>query len=161
MDDFRAGITFHDPMPEPLMVGDVAVNFISLNHPGNGYGYRFEQDGKRLAFITDNEIGVAYQGGNTYEELRQFCDSCDVLVHDAQYLPSEINAHKGWGHSTYEEVVELAAKAHIPHILLTHHDPERNDDGCQDILESAREYILAKGYHIFCELAIEGQTLVL
>jgi phosphoribosyl 1,2-cyclic phosphodiesterase len=161
MDDFRASIHFQEPIPKPMIAGEVKIDTINLNHPGNGYGYRFEQHGKRLAFITDNEIGLQYQGGNSLEELRDFCSGCDVLVHDAQYLPSEIAAHHGWGHSTYEEVADLAAEAGVAHILLTHHDPERDDDGCQILLERARQYIANRGYHIFCELAIEGQSLVL
>jgi len=161
MDDFRASIKFHEALPRPLIIGGVIVEAISLNHPGNGFGYRFEQDGKKLAFITDNEIGLQYQGGNTPAEIRDFCLGCDVLIHDAQYLPREITAHHGWGHSTYKEVADLAADAGVPHILLTHHDPERNDDGCQELLEEARQYIADQGFHIFCELAIENQSIVL
>lgn len=161
MDDFRAVIRFHEPLPKPLWIGNIKIETITLNHPGNGFGYRFEQDGKRLAFVTDNEIGLQYQGGNSPGELREFCRGCDVLIHDAQYLPEEIATHHGWGHSTYEEVAELAVSAGVPHILLTHHDPERDDDGCQDLLEAAREYILDRGHHLFCELAIEGQSLIL
>jgi len=161
MDDFRAAIHFHDELPRPLIVGGVIIEAINLNHPGNGYGYRFEQDGKRIAFITDNEIGLQYPGGNTMNELREFCAGCDILVHDAQYLPDELPIHHGWGHSTFQEVADLAAEAGVPHILLTHHDPERDDESCQLLLEDARQYVADHGYHIFCELAIENQTLIL
>jgi len=161
MDDFRAVFKFHEVLPHPLIIGGVTIESVSLNHPGNGFGYRFEKDGHRIAFITDNEIGLQYQGGQSLDELVDFCKGCDILIHDAQYLPSEIKAHHGWGHSTYEEVADLAAEAGVPHIVLTHHDPERDDEGCQKLLEQALQYIAARGYHIFCELAIENQSLVL
>ncbi len=161
MDDFRAVIKFYEPMPKPLIIGNLSIDTINLNHPGNGFGYRFDLDNKSFAFITDNEIGMNYPGGNTIEELREFCRDCDVLVHDAQYLPSEIVQHKGWGHSTYIEAIELAVKAKVNHLILTHHDPERDDDAAQALVEVARDYILSKGYSLFCELGIEGQSLVL
>jgi len=161
MDNFRASIRFNDNLPRPLIVDDLTIETINLNHPGNGYGYRFERDGRRVAFITDNEIGLQYNGGNTLDELSTFCRDCDILIHDAQYLPQEIERHHGWGHSTYQEVADLAAEANVPYILLTHHDPERDDDGCQRLLDDARQYIADCGYDIFCELAIENQSLVL
>ena len=36
---------------------------------------------------------------------------------------------RGWGHSTYEEVVALAQEAEVHNLLLTHHDPCRSDGG--------------------------------
>lgn len=161
MDDFRAKISIIEPLPKPLIIKDLKINSISLNHPGNGYGYRFDLEGKSFAFVTDNEIGMSYPGGNEIGELQEFCRNCDVLIHDAQYLPSEIANHKGWGHSTYEEAIELAVKAGVKHLVLTHHDPERDDEAIQELIDTAREYILAKEYPLFCELGIEGQSLVL
>lgn len=161
MDDFRALIKFYEPLPKPLLIGNLEIDSIPLNHPGNGYGYRFDLDGKSFAFITDNEIGTEYPGGNTLAELQEFCNNCDVLIHDAQYLPSEIKQHKGWGHSTYIEAIELAAKSNVKHLVFTHHDPERDDEAIQELIESAREYVIEKGYSLFCELGIEGQSLVL
>lgn len=161
MDDFRATIRYIEPLPKPLIIGSLKINSISLNHPGNGYGYRFDLDGKSFAFVTDNEIGLEYAGGNTLGEMTEFCRNCDVLVHDAQYLPSEIEQHKGWGHSTYVEAIELAVHANVKHLVLTHHDPERDDDSIIELLDSAREYILQRGYSLLCELGVEGQSLVL
>ncbi len=159
MDDFRAEITFHDKLPEPFEIGDIRVVSMRLNHPGNGYAYRFEHNGRRVAFITDNELGLQYQGGNTPEEIEAFCRGVDVLIHDAQFLPSEIEAHRGWGHSTYDEAVDLAHQAGVPHILLTHHDPERDDDDCDALLVEANKYVADRGYKVKCEMAIEGRSL--
>lgn len=161
MDDFRATFEVYDHMPDLLQIGNVAVSTLNLNHPGNGFGYSFEQEGHKLAFVTDNELGLLYPGGNSREQIVHFLRECNVLIHDGQYLPSEIKMHKGWGHSTYEEVADLANEAGVPHILLTHHDPERDDEGCQALLDAAREYIAVKGYNIYCELAVEGQGFVL
>ncbi len=158
-DALRADIEFHDKMPKPLIIKDIKIETMNLNHPGNGYAFRFENNNKRVAFITDNELGLQYEGGNSVDEIERFCRGVDVLIHDAQFLPSEIEAHRTWGHSTYAEVADLADQAGVPHIVLTHHAPERNDDACDVLLKEALDYIAEKGYEIKCELAVEGGSL--
>ncbi len=153
----HANISFNPDFPIPFVIDNVNIFSINLNHPGNGFGYRFEQNDHKIAFITDNELGMDYEGGSSQDEFIQFCKECDTLIHDAQYLPSEIETHKGWGHSTYQEVADLARSAGVPHIILCHHDPERNDDQCDKLLEDAKNY--CKQFNITCELAIEGQRL--
>jgi phosphoribosyl 1,2-cyclic phosphodiesterase len=159
MDNFRAGIQFHDRLPDPLVLGDVTVHSLTLNHPGNGFAFKFTQAGKSFAFITDNELGMQYEGGNTASGITKFCHGSDLLVHDAQYLVLEITSHRGWGHSTYGEVADLAHRAQVPRVLLTHHDPERDDAGCEALLAEALRYIKKKGYRIACDLAVEGLSL--
>ncbi|MBW1791921.1 MAG: hypothetical protein JRJ14_06605 [Deltaproteobacteria bacterium] len=34
---------------------------------------------------------------------------------------------KGWGHSSWEQALEVAEKAEVKKIALFHHDPEHND----------------------------------
>ena len=158
-DNFRAKIDFHSDLPVPLDLNGVKIETLSLNHPGNGWAFKFINEGRSFALITDNEIGLKYEGGNTPEKLVNYCMGIDVLIHDAQYLPSEIEAHRGWGHSTYEEVIDIAGRAGVPTVYFTHHDPERDDDGCERMLEAAREYIASKELNIECYLAVEGGEL--
>ena len=98
-------------------------------------------------------------GGNTREELISFCEGLNVLIHDAQYLPSEIEARRGWGHSTYEEVIDIASQAGVRRIYFTHHDPEREDDACDQLLDDARKCVESKRLDIECHLAVEGSEL--
>ncbi|MDP8240364.1 MAG: MBL fold metallo-hydrolase [Candidatus Hatepunaea meridiana] len=158
MDDLRADIEFHDELINPLILGSLKITTMNLNHPGNGYAYLFECGGKRVAFVTDNELGLQYPGGNTPKDIISFCQGVDVLIHDAQFTPDEIEKRRGWGHSTYVEVADLAHKAGVPHIYLTHHAPEREDNDCEIILKEANRYIKKKKYNLSCELAIEGDS---
>lgn len=156
MDDFRSEISFNREIPAPQHLGDLAISILNLNHPGNGFAYRFDYKGHSLVFITDNELGMVYKGGNTHPEIVKFCKDVDVLIHDAQYLPSEILSHRGWGHSTYREVIDLGIESGARKLVFTHHDPERNDNRCDSLLSEAREYISQNNLSIHCDLAIEG-----
>jgi len=160
MDVLRADCTFNNILPDPLVIAGVKISTLPLNHPGSGYAYRLEQAGKSVTFITDNEIGAGYNGGgHSPEQLVEFCRGTDVLIHDGQYLPEEIPSHKGWGHSSYDTVLDLAHSAGLKTVYLTHHDPERSDDQCDELLKSARAYIAEHKYKIDCYLAIEGDSI--
>jgi phosphoribosyl 1,2-cyclic phosphodiesterase len=159
LNNLKAEIKFNKTLPDNLVLGGITITNIKLNHPGNGFGYKFEENGKSIAFITDNELGLQYNNGNSMSEIQDFCKGVDILIHDAQYLPSEIESHRNWGHSTYKEVIDLASIIGIPCVLLTHHAPERTDNECDKIVSEANNYIEEKGCEIKCELAIEGNSV--
>ena len=53
----------------------------------------------------------------------------DVLIHDAQYSRDELRHGKqGWGHSAWENVVQLALEAQVKQLYLFHHDPAATDE---------------------------------
>jgi ribonuclease BN (tRNA processing enzyme) len=62
----------------------------------------------------------------------------DLLIHDAQYLPEEYPAKVGWGHSTFAAAAALAAAAGVRRLVLTHHDPARDDLGVARLERRAR-----------------------
>ncbi len=52
----------------------------------------------------------------------------DLLVHDAQYTAEELRTHRGWGHSSFDQAMQVAEMAGVKHLAMTHHDPEHDDD---------------------------------
>ncbi|MBW1787695.1 MAG: MBL fold metallo-hydrolase, partial [Deltaproteobacteria bacterium] len=106
---------------EALYIDDVVIDAINLHHPQGGFAYRLEENGKSLVFMTDNEITA----GNLPPEQIEFCRGADILIHDAQYTPEEMDLRKGWGHSDYATALDLAEKAEAKRLILTHHDPKR------------------------------------
>ena len=54
-------------------------------------------------------------------------ENADLLIHDAQYTRYELKEKKGWGHSSWEQAVEVARQANVKRLALFHHDPEHND----------------------------------
>jgi ribonuclease BN (tRNA processing enzyme) len=70
--------------------------------------------------------------------LREIARHADVLVYDAQYTPEEYPRRKGWGHSTWQEAVAVAAEAQVGRLVLFHHDPDRDDQALDEIVARAR-----------------------
>ena len=143
-DQLKAQISFLNRVArKPLSLHGINIDTITLNHPQGGVGYRLREGENSLVFITDNELGIG--GESRFQDFVQFCQGCNLLIHDAQYLPEEMEHHLGWGHSTYEEVVNLAVAAKAQKLVLTHHDPGRTDAGVRQILERARQQAASQG----------------
>ena len=137
-----------------LDLDGVLIDSIHLNPPQGGLAFRFREGKHTMVFMTDNELGAAR--GRRIPEFVEFVGGCDLLIHDAQYLPEEISERRGWGHSTYDEVVALAQEAEVHNLLFTHHDPGRSDAGVEKIVALAREMMAAHGKLRYVDAAREG-----
>ena len=128
---------------------DVRFGYYRHNHPGGAYSYRWDGYGRSVAICTDVEHGERLD-----EDLIAFCQGVDVLVHEAQYTDEELESHRGWGHSSYTQALEVAQRAGAKQLYVTHHDPDHDDA----FLRAVEEEYRAKwsGFH----LAREGREVM-
>jgi len=120
-------------------VGDVKVSTIKQQHPGDSWGYCFQQGGKRIIFSSDSE-----HGPEAREEGYPFVDffrNADVLIFDGQYTFEEAtNEKKNWGHSDHMTAVELAARAKVRQLIVFHHEPAYTDAEIEELHQAALRY---------------------
>ena len=135
------------------------VKSIRTNHHGEGHGYKIENNGKTLYYITDNELYPPTGQNTGFDEFVKFCKGADILIHDAQYIEEDMPAKHGWGHSLVSHSCELAIAARVKHLVLFHHDQERTDDQI-DAIETEAKALLGK-HGIECTAAYEGLELTL
>ena len=139
-DDLKAEMAYLDTLNKgPLEVDGVVIDSIPLQHPQGGFGFRFREGNKTLVFITDNELTEEAWAGRHPGEYAKFCKEADVLIHDAQYTPKELEKRKGWGHSDYVSTVDLALKANVRKLVLFHHDPSRKYHEVDAIISHCQE----------------------
>lgn len=100
------------------------MSTIRLNHPGGSYGYRMEAFGRVIVVCTD----VEYENGVIGDDVVEFARGADLLIHDAQYTNEELERFRGWGHSTFDQAMEVAERAEVKLLAMTHHDPEHDDE---------------------------------
>ena len=93
------------------------------NHPGGAYSFRIERNGKVLVVCTDVEHGEQID-----PRLVELARGADLLVHDAQYTAEELQKRRGWGHSSFDQAMQLAEMAGVKRLALTHHDPDHDDE---------------------------------
>lgn len=116
-----------DDIEATLSGENIHIRRATINHPGGGSAYRIEDEGTSCAYITDNELEPPGKVATSYDQWVEFCRDVDVLIHDAQYLESDMPHKHGWGHSLVSQVRQLAVDAEVGCLAMFHHDPDRTD----------------------------------
>lgn len=143
-------------------IGSATIRHIELDHPGGATGFRIDDaDGTSICYLTDNELDPPGARVTTVDQLARFAAGTDLLVHDAQYLPDDMPAKRGWGHSVVDDVLALAALAEARTVALHHHDPDRDDEALDRIGEDAARRARERAPALQAIVAREGLTLTL
>jgi phosphoribosyl 1,2-cyclic phosphodiesterase len=129
LDAMGARIDFLTSASDCVIEGQAKVCALKHHHPGDAYSFRIDDpDGRSLVFCTDVE-----HGDRVDEGIVALARGADLLIHEGQYTPEELSAHRGWGHSTWEQAVEVAERAGVKRLVVTHHDPDHDDVFLRDI----------------------------
>ena len=165
-EELQARIDFQELAEERRAGSGYEVSAIAVRHPGGALGYRFTErnggDGG-LVYVSDNELNplARYDDPPRWRErFVEFARGANVLVHDSMYTAQEYASFVGWGHSTYEDAVELALEAEVQRLVLFHHRPERTDDEVDQCVARCRELVQARGARLEVIAAAEGMTLI-
>ncbi len=164
-----AHVRYHELVEGSFELGDVHVEAHYLNHPAVTLGYRLEADGVVVVYATDHEphsrqlaMGEAATGFTREDDAHAaFLQGADLVIHDTQYTAAEYPNHVGWGHSTVEYVVDRTRDKGISRLALFHHDPMRDDDGVDRLVNFAKERFAPASERIDVLGAAEGMTLEL
>ena len=147
-------------------VSGFAIQAIQVRHPGTTLAYRLTPSGggPSFAYVPDNELGPGgdYDVPESWrQDFVEFLRGADLLIHDAMYMSGELERHRGWGHSSNIEAVELAVEAGVKQLALFHHRPEHDDDKVDAMLEQARATAKDCGSRVDVIAAQEGLELTL
>lgn len=155
-----ARVHYHDASESEWTIDGTRFISRAILHPGPTVGYRVEENGSVLAYLTDHEPALgADLRGDAPDWISGFeiARGADMLIHDCQYTTDEYASRTGWGHSSTEHVATLADRAAVDRVLLFHHDPMHVDDQLEAMREDVRERWGVDPSR--CELAAEGAEL--
>lgn len=154
LDSMGADMQFKDiELKEQVESPLALVSNTSLVHPGGSLAFRISEkkSGKSIVYCSDTE-----HLNGLDENIVNLSKNSDLLIYDSQYTPEEYKSHIGWGHSTWEQGVRIAAENDIPHLILFHHDPTHSDEFLENnILKPAQQ----SNQTIRIELATEGMEI--
>ncbi len=164
-EELQARIDFQELAEERRAGRGYEVSAIAVRHPGGALGYRFTDGNGRgggLVYVSDNELNTLARYDDPphwRERLVAFVKGAAVLVHDTMYTNEEYPSFIGWGHSTYEDAVELAIDAEVERLVLFHHRPERTDDEVDRCMAACRALVVSRGSRLEVLAAAEGMSL--
>ena len=100
----------------------VRVDAFTAHHPGGGYAYKVSAPNASFLYSGDHEIT-----GDTsvLAETQRMLKGVNTAIVDATYTKADY--HKGWGHSAWEDWVDMAEEAGVDTLVLSHHMPDRAD----------------------------------
>lgn len=150
-------ITFHELADDEFLLGDdIEVMSRLIPHVGNTLGFRLTWQGSTVTYMSDHQMPVDGSFAATRGAI-DLCRGADLLIHDAQYTPSEFEQKSTWGHCTLEYAVWLAAEAGIRRLALFHHDPAHHDDILDTLVDAAIDCGSKVGVEVFA--AREGMVV--
>ena len=160
-EELKANINYSGECALSFQVDTVEVFPINLSHPNVGMGYKFVEDGKTFVFLTDNELGYRHREGRSFDEYVAFSKDADFLIHDAMYTQAQYETTKTWGHSTYNDALNLALAARVKRFGLFHHDPNRDDDELDAMVQTCQEVIQREKSQMECFALTQTTQLTL
>jgi len=84
--------------------------------------------------VTDTE----HVPGTPDAAILGLIEGADLVIYDATYTDDEFAAHRGWGHSTWQEGARLCEASGVGTYVVFHHDPD-HDDAIMDDIAAAVE----------------------
>lgn len=147
-----ARVEFAEVTAQEIAVGRLHVRSCPVPHPGGCLAYRIDDadGGASLVFATDLE----WQKRTDADEaaLLTMCRAprpADLLIIDAHFARAQAKAFAGWGHSSWEDDLDIAQSAGVPRVLLGHHAPDAEDKALraleQQVKKRAPGSLLARG----------------
>ncbi len=134
----RGDLRFHRLDGRPLKIGSLTIRYRELNHPGRGWGYRFEEG--ESVFVHASDVELQESDFEKTAENSSFFGNADALVLDTQYTLGEAIEKFNWGHSSFSLGVDFATAWQARRLYLFHHEPLYNDAKIYKNLQLARWY---------------------
>lgn len=101
---------------------NVTIKMLSSNHPDNTTLFRLEKDGTSIVYGLDCELTETF-----YAKYITFVDHCDLLFFDGMYINKEMERFRGFGHSAWEQGIQVMDSATVKCLCILHHDWGRTD----------------------------------
>lgn len=157
--ELQADIQFDSGLNDRFNIGSLQIDSIPNSHSAGTLGYRFKENGSTFVFLTDNELGFDHPQSRGVDAYRQFSMNADLLIHDAEYTQDEYRRRKGWGHSSIPHVLDLALKAGVGQLGLTHLNKDRTDMEMDAIVKEGNLFFSSRNsktqcFGVACDLEI-------
>ena len=126
--------TDNEPYRELLTIGEIKLDSPPPQRGGPPLG-----KGKSEDVSIDEKLNNYVQ--DLDDRIVQLAAGADLLIHDAQFTKEEYKSKIGWGHSSVDDMMEIAIKAKAKKLVLFHHDPGHSDEIITSMEDHAKEIV--------------------
>ena len=145
-----AEVNFINLKGDTLKINEkISIEYIEHPHPNGATSYKFNVGNFSILYTTDCE----HKNNILNENVLKISKNANIIIHDSHFMTEDLPAHKGWGHSSWKNAVDLAIESDIEQLILFHFSPEYND---QTIIEMEKQ---AKTHFINTIAAKQGMKI--
>jgi phosphoribosyl 1,2-cyclic phosphodiesterase len=132
-----------------ILSSDLKIETLALNHPGGSTAFRIYNSDASVVCLCDNE----YFAGQ-FDELKNFVAGSDLVIWDGMFTDDELQAKKGWGHSSIQQAVSFFEHSDAQRLLISHHDPSRTDDQLKELTKLLKKGVSFAREGLIMELTV-------
>jgi len=127
LDDLRphVEIVAYRPGDEFQASGGALVSTARVNHPGGCSAIKVRLGEGDVVYASDAEIADEHDAA----ALADFASGAQLFIADAMNDDADAQHRRGWGHSSWRDMLGVARAAGVRATALFHHDPRRTDIG--------------------------------
>ena len=126
-----------------MLSGNVRVKTICSSHPDSTILMRMEKGEASFVYGLDCELTDDFR--TIYEA---FVKDSSLLLFDGMYNEEELKRYRGFGHSSWEQGLEIQENCNVKQICISHHDWGRTDTELEaiekEVSEKKKNCIFAK-----------------
>jgi ribonuclease BN (tRNA processing enzyme) len=132
------GWSFSTMAPGEVQLDGFKILAREIPHKGGRtFGYRVSDGRSTMTYMPDHCPTVLGPGPDGFGEYHpaalELAEGADLLIHDAQILPGELERDAHYGHALSDYAIELARNAGARSLLLFHHRPDRTDAALDEL----------------------------
>jgi phosphoribosyl 1,2-cyclic phosphodiesterase len=109
---------------------------------GRTFGYRVTGERGAVVYVPD-----ALDDND--DAICELAADADVLVRGTPFVTAEAVRAAEYGHGTAEHAADIARRANVRQLVLTHHGPTRVDDAVDKIAASVGATAAYEGMHVY------------
>ncbi len=118
-----AELSYHQIDPYGMDIAGFRIQAIETHHPGQTLTFCIQYGPDTVVYTPDHAVGDKVIDAN----LLSLANMADLWILNGHYTPKELEHHKTWGHSSYQQAINLALQAQVKTVALFHHNPDHDD----------------------------------
>lgn len=125
IDGIGAEVAVEEVEASAFALGTAKIKTALINHRAGAtcLGFRIEAGGRSIAYLPD----VEYLEDIHRQQVIDLIAGVDLLFHDAMLTADEYPSHRGRGHCSIDDGVDIATRAKVGRLVLFSHHPDRSD----------------------------------
>ena len=145
-----------DGLSRPREYGGLVIRWAPVHHQAGCTAYRIDEpaSGASMVFATDVEWPLSTpQERERFMRLMETPKPARALFFDGHFTPEEYPDFTDWGHSSWQDAVEVALDSGAGHLYVIHHS-QYHDDAALARIDAA-----VRRAHPDAEVAREGSEI--